>query len=211
MASTRYRLTKQAIRTSLDKLAASDPRIAKAIEQVGYPDSRRREHGFDPLVRIVVGQQVSTHAARAIAGRLVDTVGGHLTAQAIIGASDESLRSAGLSRQKVSYLRALSEAVHDDSLPIDALPQLADADVVSLITAVRGFGEWSAHMYLMFSLGRPDVWPVGDLAVRAGFGRLLGLEERPTPKQTHILGEAFAPHRSALALLCWKYYSEAPL
>ena len=211
MASTRYRLTKQTIRTSLDKLAACDPRIAKAIEQVGYPDSRRRKHGFDPLVRIVVGQQVSTHAARAIAGRLVDTVGGQLTAQAIISASDESLRSAGLSRQKVSYLRALSEAVHNDTLPIDALPQLTDADVVSLITAVRGFGEWSAHMYLMFSLGRPDVWPVGDLAVRAGFGRLLGLEERPTPKQTQILAEAFAPHRSALALLCWKYYSEAPL
>ena len=124
---------------------------------------------------------------------------------------DAELRAAGHSGQKLGYLRELATAVLTDQLPVDRLAQLDDTDVQARITAIKGFGDWSAHMYLMFSLGRPDIWPVGDLAVRAGFGRLMAWPERPTPSQTALGGEAFAPYRSALALLCWKFYSDAPL
>jgi DNA-3-methyladenine glycosylase II len=96
-------------------------------------------------------------------------------------------------------------------LPIATLPQLTDDEVEAAITAVRGFGRWSAHMYLMFSLGRPDIWPSGDLAVRVGFGRIMGWKDRPDEKKVLAAGDAFSPHRSALALLCWHFYSEAPL
>ena len=89
--------------------------------------------------------------------------------------------------------------------------ELTDDEVEAAITAVRGFGRWSAHMYMMFSLGRPDIWPSGDLAVRVGFGRMMGWKERPDEKKVIDEGDAFSPYRSALALLCWQFYSEAPL
>ncbi len=200
-----------AIQQALDELAARCPSVAAALAAVGYPSERRQEAGFGALVRIAVGQQVSTKAAAAIATRLEAALGGSVTPDAIASTDDASLRGAGLSAQKLSYLRALTEAVESGQLPLDALPALTDADAIARITAVKGFGVWSAHMYLMFSLGRPDIWPVGDLAIRAGFGRLLGLTERPTPKQTDVLAEPYRPYRSALALLCWKFYSEAPL
>jgi DNA-3-methyladenine glycosylase II len=90
------------------------------------------------------------------------------------------------------------------------MPKMSDEEVLQRITAIRGFGAWSAQMYLMFSLGRTDIWPSGDLAVRVGFGRLLGLDERPTPKETEVFATPFAPYRSALALLCWHYYATVP-
>jgi DNA-3-methyladenine glycosylase II len=101
--------------------------------------------------------------------------------------------------------------VISDALPIETLPQLTDDEVEAAITAVRGFGRWSAHMYMMFALGRPDIWPSGDLAVRVGFGRIMGCKDRPDEKKVINEGSAFSPYRSALALLCWKFYSEAPL
>lgn len=211
MGSFRFQLTQRAIIKSLDSLALNDSRIAQSLALVGYPEERRREQGFEALARIIVGQQVSTHAARAITDRLIIAVGGALRPDAIDASDDEVLRRAGLSRQKVGYLRSLTTAVLSGELPVDSLHTLTDAEVITRITAVNGFGEWSAHMYLMFALGRTDIWPIGDLAVRAGFGQLMGLAGRPTPGQTRVLAEPFTPHRSALALLCWKYYSEAPL
>lgn len=204
-------LNSGAIQQALDELAARCPSVAAALAAVGYPSERRQEAGFGALVRIVVGQQVSTKAAAAIATRLEGVLGGSVSPEAIASTDDACLRGAGLSGQKLSYLRALTEAVDRGHLPLNALSTLSDADAIACITAVKGFGIWSAHMYLMFSLGRPDIWPVGDLAVRAGFGRLMGLPERPNPKQTDALAEPYRPYRSALALLCWKFYSEAPL
>lgn len=207
----RYALTRRHIRSSLDALSQDHPAIAAAVDCVGYPEERRREPGFEALARIVIGQQVSVAAARAIADRLHATLGGELTPEGLLAADDATLRGVGLSRQKVRYLRALSTAVVGGSLPVGDLQRLEDAAVVEHITAVTGFGVWSAHMYLMFSLGRTDVWPAGDLAVRAGFGRILGLPERPSAAETLALAAPLAPYRSAVALLCWKYYSEAPL
>ena len=129
----------------------------------------------------------------------------------MLRAAPETLRAAGLSQQKTGYLQSLAEAVISGSLVLDALPRQSDEEVEAAITAIRGFGRWSAHMYMMFALGRPDIWPSGDLAVRVGFGRMMGWRDRPTEQTVIAEGAAFAPHRSALALLCWHYYSEAPL
>ena len=158
-----------------------------------------------------MGQQLSVKAAATIAQRVDETVGGSLQPESLLTTSPDKLRAAGLSRQKIGYLQSLAEAVISGDLPIETLPELTDEEVESAITAVRGFGRWSAHMYMMFSLGRPDIWPSGDLAVRVGFGRMMGWKERPDEKKVIDAGGAFSPYRSALALLCWQFYSEAPL
>jgi DNA-3-methyladenine glycosylase II len=204
-------LTDAHIRRALDALAADHAVVRQAIAQVGYPPSRRREHSFESLARIVVGQQLSTKAAATIAQRVDETVGGELLPETLLATAPDKLRAAGLSRQKIGYLQSLAEAVISDALPIETLPQLTDDEVEAAITAVRGFGRWSAHMYMMFALGRPDIWPSGDLAVRVGFGRIMGWKDRPDEKKVINEGSPFSPYRSALALLCWKFYSEAPL
>jgi len=158
-----------------------------------------------------MGQQLSVKAAATIAQRVDDTVGGALQPESLLATAPDQLRAAGLSRQKIGYLQSLADAVISGDLPIETLPELTDEEVEAAITAVRGFGRWSAHMYMMFSLGRPDIWPSGDLAVRVGFGRMMGWKERPEEKKVIDEGSAFSPHRSALALLCWQFYSEAPL
>ena len=209
--SRRFKLTDAAIRKALDALAEDHRSVARAIAQVGYPPSRRRDHSFESLARIVMGQQLSVKAAATIAQRVDETVGGALQPESLLATAPELLRAAGLSRQKIGYLQSLAEAVISDALPIATLPELTDEEVEAAITAVRGFGRWSAHMYMMFSMGRPDVWPSGDLAVRVGFGRIMGWKDRPDEKKVIDEGSAFSPYRSALALLCWQFYSEAPL
>jgi DNA-3-methyladenine glycosylase II len=209
--SRRFRLTDAAIRKALDALAQDHREVARAVAQVGYPPSRRREHSFESLARIVMGQQLSVKAAATIAQRVDQAVGGALEPTTLLATAPDQLRAAGLSRQKISYLQSLAEAVISGDLPVETLPELADEEVEAAITAVRGFGRWSAHMYMMFALGRPDIWPSGDLAVRVGFGRIMGWKDRPDEKQVIEKGGAFSPYRSALALLCWQFYSEAPL
>ena len=204
-------LSNQKIAHSLDALAAEHDVIAQALALVGYPEARHRPDGFGSLARIVIGQQVSVKAAASIAAKLERVLEGEWSADKVMDCDAETLRSAGLSRQKVSYLRALSESILSGQLDLQSLHLLSDDAAVAAITAVKGFGVWSAHMYLMFSLDRVDIWPVGDLAVRVGFGQIMGIPERLTDKQVAAAGAIFSPYRSALALLCWKYYSEAPL
>jgi DNA-3-methyladenine glycosylase II len=206
-----YQLASADIAHALDALASDHERIARALAQVGYPEERRRDHSFATLARIIVGQQVSVAAAASISRKLVDTLGGDLTAASVLNCPEEDLRSAGLSRQKVSYMQSLATAEASEQLSLTALPKLSDDDATAAITAIKGFGEWSAHMYLMFSLGRPDIWPVGDLAVREGFKRIQGLEDRPTAAQLKPLGEPYRPYRSALAMLCWRFCMAEPL
>ena len=158
-----------------------------------------------------MGQQLSVKAAATIARRVDETLGGAFLPQSLLATAPDKLRAAGLSRQKIGYLQSLAEAVISGDLPVETLPELTDEEVEAAITAVRGFGRWSAHMYMMFSLGRPDIWPSGDLAVRVGFGRIMGWKDRPDEKKVIDEGSAFSPYRSALALLCWQFYSEAPL
>ena len=206
-----YQLASADIAHALDALASDHERIARALAQVGYPEERRRDHSFATLARIIVGQQVSVAAAASITRKLVDTLGGDLTAASVLKSPEEDLRGAGLSRQKVGYMQSLATAEASGQLSLTTLPTLSDDEATAAITAIKGFGEWSAHMYLMFSLGRPDIWPVGDLAVREGFKRIQGLEDRPTAAQLKPLGEPYRPYRSALAMLCWRFCTAEPL
>jgi len=206
-----YSLTTETIRQHLDTLAEKDAHMAAALELVGYPAARERGRDFATLLRVIVGQQLSVKAAATISGRVEALLDGSPTPDAVMQIDDDALRGAGLSRQKISYVRSLCDTVRDGTLDIDELPSLSDDEVIKAITAVKGLGVWSAHMFMMFSLGRPDVWPVGDLAVRVGIGRIVGLEDRPGEKQAEALGERWRPYRSSVALLSWHYYSNAPL
>lgn len=158
--------------------------------------------GYPSLVRIVVGQQVSTSAARSMWARFESGVG-DVHPERVMALSDEDLRGFGLSGQKVKYIRGLSEAIAAGTFDPDALNAMTDEAVHESITALKGFGRWSAHMYLMFSLARPDVWPSGDLGIQEGLRRYLKLKKRPDEKRTLKEGKRFAPHRTAASVLLW--------
>ncbi|NVJ96917.1 MAG: DNA-3-methyladenine glycosylase 2 family protein [Alphaproteobacteria bacterium] len=207
---TEFILTEEEIRRRLDLVAETCPFVARAVSLVGYPGERRGEQGFRTFMRVIVGQQLSVKAAATIRDRVEALVEDPANPDCYDAISDEQLRGAGLSWQKISYARSLCETVRDGTLDVTALPNLSDDEAVRAITAVKGLGVWSAHMYLMFSLGRPDIWPVGDLAVRVGAGRIVERVERPTEKECEAIGERWRPHRSAIALLAWHYYSNAP-
>ncbi|MDH5674802.1 MAG: hypothetical protein OEZ06_21920 [Myxococcales bacterium] len=199
-----HALSDRYIRRALREIAARDADVARTLKKVGYPPSRQRPAGFATLLRVIVGQQVSTSAARSIYGRLETALGPQAPApRTLLGLSDEQLRAAGLSRSKVVYARALAEAIAAGELGLDDLPEMPDADVIERLTAVKGLGVWSAQMYLIFSLGRRDVWPAGDLGVRAGLQVIKGLAERPSAAQTQLLVEDYRPRRSVIALLAW--------
>jgi DNA-3-methyladenine glycosylase II len=156
-----------------------------------------------------VGQQLSTKAAASINKRLADLLGEAQYAK-IPKLEDEALRAVGLSRPKIRYLRALTEAVLTGALPFGDFDAMSDDEVVECLTALPGFGRWSAHMYLLFNLQRPDVWPTGDLAVRVGVSRMLGSSERLSEAEVAQAGEAWRPNRSAVALLAWHFYAKVP-
>ena len=205
-----FSLSSSDIKVSLDELAQTDGDIAKAIELVGYPAERINPQGFNTVLRVIVGQQLSVKAAATIWGRVQALAGETAVPDDYSEIGDKALRAAGLSRQKINYVRLLCETIKDGTLDFDLLATLPDDEAIKAITAVKGLGVWSAHIYLMFSLGRADIMPVGDLAVRVGIGRIVGLAERPTEKECGEIGERWKPHRSATALLAWHYYSNAP-
>ena len=182
---------------------AQDPTFGPWVEAVGPMRMRRvKEAPFDYLVRSIVFQQLAGAAAYTIHGRCVEALRGKVTPRAIASASDEKLRGAGLSRGKLAAIRDL--AAKASSLKLDELPWADDDEVVRRLTTVRGIGPCTAHMYLMFALRRPDVWPCGDLGVRAGYARIHGLAETPGEKEISPLGEAYRPWRSAAAWYCWQ-------
>lgn len=206
-----FQLNAENIKANLQRLAKTDPDIASAIKRVGFPSDRVNPQGFTVLLRVIVGQQLSVKAAATIWGRVQALAGEHAGPGDYAHITDEALRGAGLSRQKAAYFRSLCDHVISGSLDFSALPNMSDEEAITAITAVKGLGVWSAHMYLMFSLGRTDIWPVGDLAVRIGAGRIVGGPERPTEKQAQEIGERWRPYRSSVALLSWHFYSNAPL
>jgi DNA-3-methyladenine glycosylase II len=198
-------LSTEALREALDSIAKFEPGFAKALERVGYPPPRISEPGYGTLLRTIVGQQVSIHAAHAVWGRLELAAGGGCPPDAILAASDETLRAAGLSRQKSGYARSLADEVASGRLRLDSLPADDEAAIAHLVT-VKGIGRWSAEIYLLFAEGRPDIWPAGDLAVQIEVGRILGLEARPAEKQVRALAEPWRPHRGAAAIFAWHHY-----
>ena len=181
-------------------LIAIEPRFAPVYEQVGMPSLRHNAGGFEQLMRAMVGQQLSVAAAASIWKKLV--AAGLTTPQAIAEAQDETLRAQGLSRQKMRYVRSL--VAHD--IDFTTLTTMQNEAAIKTLTAVTGIGRWTAEMYLLFSLKRDDILAVDDLAIKVAAMTVLGLAERPTPKQLKGLTESWSPHRSAASLLLWSYY-----
>ena len=207
-----FQLTRRHLEQALDEIALRDPHIAKAIEEVGYPAERRRgDPSYEHFLRIIVGQQLSVKAAATIFGRIEAALEGDFHPEQVLAMSDGELRALGLSRQKIGYARGLSEAVLDGDLVPAALADLPDAEVVEQITRLKGFGRWSAEMFLLFSLGRPDVWPADDLAIQAGLHRIKNLRARPDRKRADALARPWRPYRGAVAIFVWHYYSNAPM
>lgn len=196
-------------------LAASDPAMAALIERVGPRtiEDRRRGRGDDPfaaLARIIVGQQVSTAAARTIWSRVVEAFGDPPEAARVIGAEDR-LRAAGLSGRKSSYVAGVAEAIASGDLDPRTLTEAPDEEVIEAITSLRGLGRWSAEMYLIFHLGRPDVFSPGDLGLRNGIRLALGLEEAPGPEEAARIAERWRPNRTLASIYLWEAVAAPPL
>lgn len=203
-------LSAQAIREGLDHIAARNPAMARAIERVGYPEPRIRSTGYATLLRTIVGQQVSVAAAASVWNKLEALLGEDLPPRDLLAADFDALRACGLSRQKQGYTRSLCELVVSGELDLDALP-VDDEEAIAELVKIKGIGRWSAEIYLLFAEGRPDIWPAGDLAVQVGLGKLLGLAERPSEKETRILAEDWRPHRGAAAIFTWHCYNNPAL
>lgn len=184
-------------------LSASDARFAEALALVGDLPLRRHDDGFTALLDAIVGQQVSVASANAIWARM--EAAGVVDQEGVLAASDEDLRSVGLSRQKARYARALA-ASGIDFIGLRAMP---DEVVIAELVAVPGIGRWTAEIYAMFALGRADVFAPGDLALQEGARLLFGLSERPTEKALRGMAEAWSPWRAVAARVLWAYYHVA--
>ncbi len=200
-----------------ERLRAADPVLRKLID-AHRPlsiEDRRRGRPADPygaLLRSIVGQQLSTKAARSIYERLTTMFGDRTPSPAeLLAADPEAVRSVGLSRPKVAYMRDLAGRVADGELELERLAELDDDEVSAQLTAVKGLGQWTADMFLIFHLGRPDVLPVGDLGVRRAVERAYGLTTLPTADELVALAEPWRPHRSLASLYLWRSLDAVPV
>ncbi|HEX2793751.1 MAG TPA: DNA-3-methyladenine glycosylase 2 family protein [Croceicoccus sp.] len=203
-------LTRKQLEAGLDAIAAREPAMARALAEVGYPAERIRERGYRTMLRTIVGQQVSVAAAASVWRKLESLLGEAIPPEELLAAEFDALRSCGLSRQKQGYARSLCELVSAGEVDFAQLPA-DDEEAIATLTRIKGIGRWSAEIYLLFAEGREDIWPAGDLAVQVGLGRLLGLADRPSEKETRDLAEPWRPHRGAAAVFIWHYYQNAAL
>ena len=192
---------------AVSELAGIDPVLATLIERHGPPPPRRRvpaDRRFDHLARNIVYQQLAGKAAASIHGRMVETLDGQVTAERVLATPEPVLRACGLSGSKAASLVDLADKVASGEVALDRIGRLSDEEVVAHLTVVRGIGPWTAQMFLMSTLSRLDVWPIGDYGVRAGFARAWSLGDIPDPKVLDGLGEPFRPYRSLVAWYCWR-------
>jgi DNA-3-methyladenine glycosylase II len=193
-------------RQAAQLLAEQDPVLAKLVAEAGLPSfPRPTETNFETLVRAITFQQLAGAAARTIHGRLIAALDGDVTPERVLALSDEAMRAAGLSGNKAASMRDLSHKILDGTVVLNprGLARMSDEDIISRLSSVRGIGRWTAEMFLMFQLRRLDVWPVGDLGVRKGFGVAWQIPT-PTPKELMALGEPYHPYRSVVAWYCWR-------
>jgi DNA-3-methyladenine glycosylase II len=187
-------------------LAAGDRVIARLVADAGPPRlSRSPESHFATLVRAIVYQQLAGAAAAAIHGRLIAALGGDVQPEPLLALDDEALRAVGLSRNKAASLRDLAAKVMDGTVILSprGLARESDDEITERLSAVRGIGRWTAEMFLIFQLRRLDVWPVGDLGVRRGYGLAWGVP-MPTARELQPLGDPYRPYRSVVAWYCWR-------
>ncbi|MGH2938268.1 MAG: DNA-3-methyladenine glycosylase family protein [Solirubrobacterales bacterium] len=202
-----------------EELAAADPVMAELIDRLGplsYATRLRRRKeerpvdAFGALLRPLVGQQISTKAARAIYLRMLDLFDGPPTPEAMLALTEEDLRGVGFSRRKVEYVHDLARHALDGSLELDRLTELGDEEVVAEIVAVRGFGPWTAEIFLIMHLGRPDVVVTGDLGIQKAIMVEYGLGSMPTPKEVEARAEPWRPNRSLACLYLWESLHAVP-
>jgi DNA-3-methyladenine glycosylase II len=202
--------SKDSIRAYVEALASRDPIFARVIEQHGIPEPRTSEPGAATLLRTIVGQQVSVAAARSMWAKLEAAFGSPPDLDALLKASDEEMRGAGMSRQKSGYIRSLAGLVTSGELDLHSLPE-DDEEAIAHLTRIKGIGRWSAEIYLLFAEGRSDVFPAGDLAVVNELGRLMGRKRKLSEKRLRQLAEKWRPYRGAAAVLAWHSYNSSVL
>lgn len=193
-----------------EALGEAEPRFAAIVRAHGLPEPRTAPRGAAGLLRAIIGQQLSIHAARAIWDRVSAILGDPNDPARWLAAGADALRAAGLSRQKIAYVESLAGMLVSGALPIDSLPA-DDEAAIARIVQVKGLGRWTAEIYLLFAEGRRDVLPAGDLALQVAAGRLFGLAEPPGERVLREMGAAWAPWRGAAAHLLWHAYRLAPV
>jgi len=196
-----YRIT--ATLEAREYLTKADPIMGAAIEKFGTVDYELRTDYFDALLQNIVGQQLSGKAADTIYNRFLGLIDGELTAGKVLAADDEKLRGAGLSRNKAAYIKNIAQAVNDGSLTLDKFGDMSDAAVIGQLTAIKGIGEWTAEMFLIFSLGRLDVFSKGDGGLVRAINNLYGNGAELSAKERLAITEAWKPYRSIASLYLW--------
>lgn len=200
------RLTPRSFERAVAELTGRDSDLAAVVERHGPPPFWIREPGFPTLVLFILEQQVSLASARAAYDRLVERVGGALTPEALLELDDATLRAVGFSRQKTGYGRDLARRVVSGSLDLAGLARRPDGEVREALMAVRGIGRWTADVYLLSALRRPDVWPAGDLALARAVGEVKGVEVEPASAGLEEVAEPWRPWRAAAARILWHDY-----
>ena len=190
---------------AIQQLGTREPAFIELVEVVGLPALRSAEPGYRGLIRIVVDQMISLKAAEAIWNRMEQNMG-PLEPQALIRRREASFRKSGLSGGKIRAIRAITKAVQDGSLDLEALGSLDNETVMAKLTALPGVGPWTAEIYLLFCLRRADIWPAGDVALQHAVHHALRLNARPDARQMRQLAESWRPFRGAAAMLLWNYY-----
>jgi DNA-3-methyladenine glycosylase II len=206
----------KASRKAVAALRDADPVMARLIDEHGAVvrrDLKRERPGdaYGTLVRSIVGQQLSTKAAATIYGRLLELFGGHPpTPKQLLKVDADAMRAAGLSRAKVAYLRDLAEHVEEGALELERLPDLSDEEVAAQLTAIKGLGQWTADMFLMFFLGRPDILPVGDQGIRRAIQVEYRLRKLPDAKRIRKIAKPWQPYRTLACLYLWSSLDNTP-
>lgn len=188
-------------------LKQADPILASAIDQIGHCTLNQESPTGDLLYALsesIIYQQLSGKAAAAIHKRFLQLYPHSLTSEAVLNTSDETLRSVGLSRAKVVYIKSLAQTIADGLPPIEHLDQMDDEDIINLLISIKGIGRWTVQMLLMFRLNRWDVLPVDDLGIRSGIRRLYSLEELPNKKTVERIGQAWKPYRTIASWYIWR-------
>ncbi len=200
-----FPLTEQTLPDAVTLLIAQDTDLAHVVTRFGHPPLWARPTGFPTLVYIILEQQVSLASAKAAFDRLLVATN-PLTALHFLALSDEQLRTIGFSRQKTRYCRLLAQAVLEDRINFARLDTLPDEQVYATLTALTGIGAWTANIYLLMALCRPDIWPAGDLALQIALQQVKGLPTRPTVAEMEKFGDAWRPYRSVAARILWQHY-----
>ncbi len=200
-----YQLNESNIESAVKCLCDTDDTLKSVVNRYGSPPLWERKAGFPTLVHIILEQQVSLASALACFHKLKAKLG-VLTPDSFLTLSDRELLDIGYSRQKSRYTRILAEAITGDSLDLEKMNRGSDDDVFETLTSLTGIGPWTANIYLLMALGRPDIWPGGDLALEVALKNLYGLDHRPKHIEFDKMGEPWRPYRAVAARILWHYY-----